>query len=613
MAHSGSISGTTIAAARNGVPRAAEPAANGVNGWRLRIQERAVPLRLLPSFSIGSDARNELQISHGSIRPFHVEFRRLGQQLTLRALGDASLWVDERQVGQATLNGGERVKIGKIDFVVEQEPAVAPSEPGVGKRFVRGLVDEALTLGFYVVSGALHLGGWWLLAHLWSGAPSAADLPDFVFSASMSGSDAAPDLAEPDAPALDRSATAPEPESPLADALRESEPVDDLATETLLDEEAPRTVLPTDGLALRDVLGVGPGASRNAPGIGSGGRGGLGRGVSLRRLSGPLRAALDDQRGKGLDLVVLFDTTSSMQPYLDASRRAVDRIITRLAQLNPNLRMSIIAYRDRGDEYVTRVSPLSTDRYAILNFLDSLSAGGGGDIPEGLLDAVETALDDLDWRANSYRILLVVSDAPPHADDVSRLRLRIRSATGQKRGGAPTIFSTLLAGSSHLDDGGRRGDACDALRDVAHLGGGEFTELSDPDEVEQKFIAMTFGSRNKAQIEQLLERSAQRPEERIIAQRIRSEGLEFLFDRMRRPPIEASVVAALLERGSSAVARRCLDLVIDETAARPTREAALYVLRRLLDVRGMIDLARPVSEQDHAVDRLRRAIAEVYR
>ncbi|WP_158502410.1 hypothetical protein [Vitiosangium sp. GDMCC 1.1324] len=70
-----------------------------------------------------------------------------------------------------------------------------------------------------------------------------------------------------------------------------------------------------------------------------------------------------------------------------------------LRSFRPSERISVgvVAYRDRGDAYVTRASPLSPDINSSYTFLATLTADGGGDTPEDVLSGVHAALYNLSW------------------------------------------------------------------------------------------------------------------------------------------------------------------------------------------------------------------------
>jgi hypothetical protein len=124
--------------------------------------------------------------------------------------------------------------------------------------------------------------------------------------------------------------------------------------------------------------------------------------------------------GADLDVVFVLDTTGSMGGELREVQERVSQLAVdlALAREGERLRYGIVAYRDRGDAYITRVFDLSDDIAAAEHFLVSLSAGGGGDGPESVVAAVEAALFEISWdRSDGVdRQVFLIGDAPPHLD-----------------------------------------------------------------------------------------------------------------------------------------------------------------------------------------------------
>jgi len=122
-----------------------------------------------------------------------------------------------------------------------------------------------------------------------------------------------------------------------------------------------------------------------------------------------------------LDLVFVLDTTGSMSGEIREVKSRVRQIASALTDARPGARVRLgpVVYRDRGDEYVTRTSELSSDVEVTFDFLDRVvSAGGGGDGPEDVLAGLAAALDEMDWdpSPSTDRQLFLIGDAPPHLD-----------------------------------------------------------------------------------------------------------------------------------------------------------------------------------------------------
>jgi hypothetical protein len=89
------------------------------------------------------------------------------------------------------------------------------------------------------------------------------------------------------------------------------------------------------------------------------------------------------------------------------------------SQAHPAVRIGLVAYRDRGDQYVTQVLPLTSDLDAVYSTLMDYQAGGGGDAPEDVRRALADGVKRAGWsKADSHvaQILFLVGDAPPHDD-----------------------------------------------------------------------------------------------------------------------------------------------------------------------------------------------------
>ncbi len=121
-----------------------------------------------------------------------------------------------------------------------------------------------------------------------------------------------------------------------------------------------------------------------------------------------------------VEVAFVLDTTGSMGPLIEGAKRKIWSIATAILDANPaaEIRMGLVAYRDRGDEYVTKTFDLTTDIQDLYANLLALRAQGGGDWPESVNEALETGVTKLSWTQGGGidRILFLVGDAPPHMD-----------------------------------------------------------------------------------------------------------------------------------------------------------------------------------------------------
>jgi Mg-chelatase subunit ChlD len=121
-----------------------------------------------------------------------------------------------------------------------------------------------------------------------------------------------------------------------------------------------------------------------------------------------------------VEVVFVLDTTGSMSGMIQAAKEKIWSIAATMAaaQPAPDIRMGLVAYRDRGDAYVTKTVDLSSDLDSMYAALMDLQADGGGDGPESVNQALHDAVYRMSWsqESQSYKVLFLVGDAPPHMD-----------------------------------------------------------------------------------------------------------------------------------------------------------------------------------------------------
>jgi len=121
-----------------------------------------------------------------------------------------------------------------------------------------------------------------------------------------------------------------------------------------------------------------------------------------------------------IEVVFVLDTTGSMSGLIQGAKDKIWSIANTLASGRPapEIKMGLVAYRDRGDEYVTRKTDLTDDLDAVYSDLMELQAQGGGDTPESVNQALHEAVTQIAWSKDdtTYRVIYLVGDCPPHMD-----------------------------------------------------------------------------------------------------------------------------------------------------------------------------------------------------
>ena len=120
-----------------------------------------------------------------------------------------------------------------------------------------------------------------------------------------------------------------------------------------------------------------------------------------------------------VDIAITLDTTGSMGDQIGQIQSTLIRIVHRLRShpIAPDLRFALVAYRDRGDEYITQTYDFTGDIGSFQDTLNSIRAGGGGDFPESMNRALLETLRGLSWdRPDALKLVFLIADAPPHMD-----------------------------------------------------------------------------------------------------------------------------------------------------------------------------------------------------
>ena len=123
-------------------------------------------------------------------------------------------------------------------------------------------------------------------------------------------------------------------------------------------------------------------------------------------------------QGRPVDIVFVMDVTESMQPYIDAIKQNMVNFAHDLASNNRDYRLGLVTFED----YVVSKYPdcncpyqktMTSDVNQFINWVGTLHASGGGDIPEDQLDALAYA-SSFPFRPQAQGIIIIITDAPPH-------------------------------------------------------------------------------------------------------------------------------------------------------------------------------------------------------
>ena len=123
--------------------------------------------------------------------------------------------------------------------------------------------------------------------------------------------------------------------------------------------------------------------------------------------------------GQTMEMVFVLDTTGSMGGLLTGAKQRIWGIVNEVMQTSSvsSVKVGLVAYRDRGDQYITQVLPLTEDLDKVYTTLMDYRPAGGGDEAENVRRALAEGVAKAGWSqssSNHAQILFLVGDAPPH-------------------------------------------------------------------------------------------------------------------------------------------------------------------------------------------------------
>lgn len=231
-------------------------------------------------------------------------------------------------------------------------------------------------------------------------------------------------------------------------------------------------------------------------------------------------------RARGMDVIFVFDSTTSMEDVIGEVKRNVSRMTAVLHALVPECRLGVVTYRDKGADYVTRRRDLTPDRDAVLSFVNSIEVGLGRnawnveDWPEAVCQGLADAVHN-DWRPQARKAIILIGDAPPPKDEEGRtLDLAARFRRTQ-RGIIHTIYVRTVSAENMRASPRVRSDdravAAKAARYSLHIrqfyrklalaGGGEALRLTSGDEVVRHLVTLAFGMEWTGNIRKIYDRA----------------------------------------------------------------------------------------------------------
>ena len=173
-----------------------------------------------------------------------------------------------------------------------------------------------------------------------------------------------------------------------------------------------------------------------------------------------------------IDLLFLIDATGSMADEIDRLKATVATVVERIESLpgQPDVRLAMTIYRDQGDSFVTRTFDFTNVVGDFQKALSGVVAGGGGDTPEAVDEALDEALAAPSWRqaGQATQLVILIGDAGGHPERQVR-----RPYTDSLKDAASRGIKIFPVASSSSDD-----QAEVAFRQMAQFTGSRFVFLT---------------------------------------------------------------------------------------------------------------------------------------
>lgn len=247
-------------------------------------------------------------------------------------------------------------------------------------------------------------------------------------------------------------------------------------------------------------------------GIGIGRGGGMGSGYGHGIGTG-FGGFIGELRRKGLDVVLVIDGTGSMGLIIDDVKAKMGQLIQAIHRLVPIARVGIIVFGGKGEKM--EIQPLTLSPQKLTEFLDHITAKGGGEWEEDTFGACETAMDKMDWKPYAKKVVVLVGDSPPRKEDFAPLVAMIRKFKSQNG-----TFNTVdVAAEEHerferefwlkvhreeppkitpLPEFYQQTRA--AYKVLANAGGGAMRSLTHDSHINQQVLILAFGEQWQNQV-----------------------------------------------------------------------------------------------------------------
>lgn len=147
-------------------------------------------------------------------------------------------------------------------------------------------------------------------------------------------------------------------------------------------------------------------------------------------MGGYLAGTATASEPRNVDVVVLFDTTSSMKKVLKEAAAEGEEVVSRLSAQMPDIQFGLAEVGDVGgseiDPYGPKDLPWRLDvpvgggNEAVISAIKKITLSDGGDLPEAYGRALWETVNNptVGWRHSACHIIVLIADNVPHDNDL---------------------------------------------------------------------------------------------------------------------------------------------------------------------------------------------------
>lgn len=291
--------------------------------------------------------------------------------------------------------------------------------------------------------------------------------------------------------------------------------------------------------------------------------------------SGSFQKKVRELQESGLEIVFVFDSTGSMTRTIQDTKSTIVEMCGVLRSLVPDARIGLVTYRDRGrnEDYLVRQVPLALDYWRASNFVQFVTAEGGGDRPEDVRAGLTAAMRQ-EWRPNAQRVIVLAGDAPAHAGDLKGMLKDVRRFAKNKRSFVHTLITSPERAGPTTHDHFRR---------IAESGRGVCEPIENRGRILQRVLTLAFGQQFDEDVDIVVRTVAhQRDRVDTASLHLVRKGGPQLAAALRQQPVPTTLWNALVRKPREPVAMVLIDLLADKRTPEHTRHASAAALQRIL-------------------------------